>query len=116
MILKVQKRDGRIVRFDKSLISKAIYKAMCEVGAIEEKIANDIASNIEKHTDKEHLSVNEIQILVENELMKSDMPDVARAYIIYRNKRDKARNSKSNQIIADIIAAKKMTLPVKMRT
>ena len=107
MILKVQKRDGRIVRFDKSLISKAIYKAMCEVGAIEEKIANDIASNIEKHTDKEHLSVNEIQILVENELMKSDMPDVARAYIIYRNKRDKARNSKSNQIIADIIAAKK---------
>ena len=34
MILKVQKRDGRIVRFDKSLISKAIYKAMCEVGAI----------------------------------------------------------------------------------
>jgi anaerobic ribonucleoside-triphosphate reductase len=107
MILKVQKRDGRIVRFDKSLISKAIYKAMCEVGAIEEKIANDIASNIEKHTDKEYLSVNEIQILVENELMKSDMPDVARAYIIYRNKRDKARNSKSNQIIADIIAAKK---------
>lgn len=107
MILKVQKRDGRIVRFDKSLISKAIYKAMCEVGAIEEKIANDIAFNIEKHTDKEHLSVNEIQILVENELMKSDMPDVARAYIIYRNKRDKARNSKSNQIIADIIAAKK---------
>lgn len=107
MILNVQKRDGRIVKFDRGLISKAIYKAMCEVGTIEEKTANDIAFNIESKTNKGCLSVNEIQILVENELMKSNMPDVARSYIIYRNKRDKARNSKSNQIIADIIAAKK---------
>ena len=36
MILNVQKRDGRIVKFDRGLISKAIYKAMCEVGTIEE--------------------------------------------------------------------------------
>jgi ribonucleoside-triphosphate reductase len=107
MILNVQKRDGRIVKFDRGLISKAIYKAMCEVGTIEEKTANDIAFNIESKTNKGCLSVNEIQILVENELMKSNMPDVARSYIIYRNKRDKVRNSKSNQIIADIIAAKK---------
>lgn len=35
------------------------------------------------------------------------MPDVARAYIIYRDKRDKARNSNSDQVISDIIAAKK---------
>lgn len=107
MILNVKKRDGRIVKFNRDLISKAIYKAMCEVGTIEEKTANDIAFNIESNTNKDCLSVNEIQILVENELMKSNMPDVARSYIIYRNKRDKARNSKSNQIIADIIAAKK---------
>jgi ribonucleoside-triphosphate reductase len=107
MVQKVEKRDGRIVEFNYQLICRAICKAMRECGEKDENIAYKIASDICKESDKECLAVDEIQVLVENHLMASNMPDVARAYIIYRNKRDKARKSESNQIISDIIAAKK---------
>ena len=107
MVQKVEKRDGRIVEFNYQLICRAICKAMGECGEKDENIAYKIASDICKESDKECLAVDEIQVLVENHLMASNMPDVARAYIIYRNKRDKARKSESNQIISDIIAAKK---------
>lgn len=107
MVQKVEKRDGRIVEFNCELIYHAICKAMEECGENDENLAHKIASDICNESNKECLQVDEIQVLVENHLMRSNMPNVARAYIIYRNKRDKARNSESNQIISDIIAAKK---------
>lgn len=106
MIQKVEKRDGRVVAFDKQLIINAVKKAMAEIGKANEEFANQLANNIQNYT-ADTLSVAKIQELVENGLMKGYDPEVARAYIIYRNKRDKARSSKSNEIISDIIAAKK---------
>lgn len=106
MIKKVRKRDGRIVDFDKQLIVNAVKKAMVEIGQADEEFAIKLANDIQNY-DADTLSVAKIQELVENSLMKGCNPEVARAYIIYRNKRDKARSSKSNDIISDIIAAKK---------
>lgn len=106
MVQKVKKRDGRVVCFDKELINNAIAKAMKEVGEVDEGLANSIAEQVQTHGN-DTLDVDSIQVMVENALMQSSLPDVARAYIIYRHKRDKARNSKSNEIISDIIAAKK---------
>lgn len=106
MVQNVIKRDGRTVLFDKSLVRGAITKAMKEVGEIDSLLANSIADKIENN-QSDILDVNSIQVMVENYLMQSSLPDVARAYIIYRHKRDKARNSKSNDIITDIVAAKK---------
>lgn len=106
MIKKVRKRDGRIVDFDKQLITNAVKKAMVEIGQVDEEFAIKLANDIQNY-DADTLSVAKIQELVENSLMKGYDPEVARAYIIYRNKRDKARSSKSNDIISDIIAAKK---------
>lgn len=106
MVQKVEKRDGRVVDFDHSLICRAICKAMNECGELDKEAAYQIALEIRK-SDKECLSVDDIQVLVENKLMEHNLLDTARAYIIYRHKRDKARKSESNQIIADIIAAKK---------
>lgn len=106
MIKKVRKRDGRIVDFDKQLIVNAVKKAMVEIGQADEEFAIKLANDIQNY-DADTLSVAKIQELVENSLMKGYNPEVARAYIIYRNKRDKARSSKSNDIISDIIAAKK---------
>ena len=106
MVQNVIKRDGRTVLFDKSLVRDAITKAMKEVGEIDFLLANSIADKIENN-QSDILDVNSIQVMVENYLMQSSLPDVARAYIIYRHKRDKARNSKSNDIITDIVAAKK---------
>ena len=106
MIKKVRKRDGRIVDFDKQLIVNAVKKAMKEIDKVDEEFANKLAYDIQNY-NADILSVAKIQELVENGLMKGYNPEVARAYIIYRNKRDKARSSKSNDIISDIIAAKK---------
>lgn len=106
MVNKVRKRDGRIVDFDKQLIVNAVKKAMVEIGQADEEFAIKLANDIQNY-DADTLGVAKIQELVENSLMKGYNPEVARAYIIYRNKRDKARSSKSNDIISDIIAAKK---------
>lgn len=106
MVLKVRKRDGRVVDFNPVFISNAIKKAMNEVGEIDYFVAESIADQIKKNGDY-LLDVDSIQVMVENSLMQSSFPDVARSYIIYRHKRDKARKSKSNDVITDIIAAKK---------
>ena len=105
--MQVIKRDGRIVEFEPERVTNAICKAMNECG-VNTSMASTITEQIlEQMKDKDTWSVDAIQNLVENQLMASNMPDVARAYIIYRNKRDIVRNGKSNAIIADIIAAKK---------
>lgn len=108
MDVRVIKRDGRIVDFDRQRIVNAISKAMKECGVESIEVADAISQDItEQMKNKETWEVDAIQNLVENKLMVSNMPDVARAYIIYRDKRDKARNSNSDQVISDIIAAKK---------
>ena len=107
MVQKVEKRDGRIVDFDHNLICRAVCKAMNECNELNKEEAHAISLEIRNEISQECLSVDEIQVLVENKLMQKGLANVARAYIIYRHKRDRARKSESNQIISDIIAAKK---------
>lgn len=102
----VIKRDGRKVPFDHTLITKAVLAAMKEVGTIDEEYANKIANKILAKCPSE-ISVEEIQNLVEENLMASKYKDVARAYICYRNERNKARHRESDQTILSIIAAEK---------
>lgn len=102
----VIKRDGRKVPFDHTLITKAVLAAMKEVGTIDEEYANKIANKILAKCPSE-ISVEEIQNLVEENLMVSKYKDVARAYICYRNERNKARHRESDQTILSIIAAEK---------
>ena len=54
---------------------------------------------------QDQISVEDIQDLVEIELMKSERTDVAKAYILYREERTKARQGKSFETIASIIRA-----------
>lgn len=95
--MNVKKRNGAVVAFDKQKIVDAINKAFVEVDGIlyEEDTAADIADEISKIRENE-LSVEEIQDLVEGFLMRSDRPDVARAYIRYRYKKEIAREVKSD--------------------
>lgn len=90
--MKVKKRDGRVVDFDKKKIAVAVLAAMQECDNINERTANRIANEISK-LDKEVIEIEEIQDIVEEKLMASQMKDVARAYIRYRYKREQARHS-----------------------
>lgn len=96
--MKVKKRDGRIVEFNKEKIVSAVSKAYIEIdGKVNEEFQshiNDLADEI-ANTKKEILTVEEIQNIVEKKLMKSSRKDVAKAYIIYRNDRTRIREKNS---------------------
>lgn len=95
--MKVHKRDGRTVPFERDKITQAVLKAFNEVdGEITpdaRRKASDIAASIAA-LDKD-LDVEEIQDLVEDKLMASKRKDVSRKYIRYRYKKELARNIKN---------------------
>ena len=103
-MLQVRKRNGILVPFDKERIINAINKAFIEVdGALyEDDTANDIADEIKYavKTSDEMVSVEKIQDMVEDYLMKSERRDVAKEYIRYRYKREIARKGQDDFIKA----------------
>jgi ribonucleoside-triphosphate reductase len=104
----VIKRNGTIVPFEKEKIITAINKAFLEVDGqlYETDTANDIADEIEQMN--RHLTVEDIQNLVEDFLMQSERRDVARAYIRFRYKREVAREQKETfyEAIAEKLEAR----------
>lgn len=96
----VIKRDGTRAVFDPNKIINAINKAMISVdGALyETDTAEEIAELIGAHN--KDMSVECIQDLVEHYLMKSERPDVAKAYILYREQRSKERARRGRLISA----------------
>jgi ribonucleoside-triphosphate reductase (formate) len=94
MIKYVIKRDGRKVNFNKDKIKQAISKVFLrvdkELSSYAEDKANNIADYIES-LDREEISVEEIQDLVEHGLMTCKRKDIAKEYILYRDMRTKIR-------------------------
>ena len=96
----VIKRDGTRALFDPNKIVNAINKAMISVdGSLyETETAEEIAELIAQLN--KDMSVEYIQDLVESYLMKSERPDVAKAYILYREQRSKERTRRSKLVNA----------------
>ena len=106
MVKHVIKRDGRIVDFDKRKIVDAVLKAMDVTEQGEDIVlAAEIAATISK-IEKEDMSVEDIQDVVEMELMNSPRKEVAKKYIAYRNQRNLARKAKSREIFKEIAPEK----------
>ena len=106
MIQTVIKRDGRIVGFNREKIAAAIRKAMLTTERGEDDVLiYKIVDRIE-FRGKEQISVEEIQDMVEVELMASPRNEVAKSYMVYREKRSIARKAKTRQIFLEIINAK----------
>lgn len=100
----VIKRDGRKVEFNPKKVENAILKAFVEIDKETTQAAIHKSKDIAQHIsslDREEINVEEIQDLVENKLMASNRKDVARAYIIYRNDRNRARE-KNSRIMKEI--------------
>jgi len=104
--MQIVKRDGREIGFQKGKIVEAIVKSMNETKkGIDVDLANKISESISK-INKENLSVEDIQDLVEQKLMKSNRKDVAKQYISYRSERTRMReiNNEINTKIKKIVA------------
>lgn len=102
----IKKRDGRRVKFDKTKIQTAVEKAFESVdGELTEyskekalNIANFIETEV-LNNNKEMISVEDIQDMVENGLMSTKRKDVAREYIKYRHDRDIVRSHTDREIL-----------------
>lgn len=99
---KVIKRDGRIVEFNSKKIVRALTRAMekTDLGIDTEIIDRIVNSLINSKTfkDSDAVDVDFIQNFIENDLMKSRRKDVAKEYILYRDKRNRNRDSRSKLI------------------
>jgi len=99
-IIQIRKRDGRIVDFNQTKITAAIFQAMqaVEHGTKEdaEKLSDQV---IEKLNNKFHErsipAVEEIQDLVEEVLIEKRHIKAVRAFIIYRDQHAKIREMKT---------------------
>ena len=105
--MKIIKRSGVEVTFDINKITEAIRKANNEASENErltEEQILEVSNNVHKQciNAKHSLGVEDIQNLVENELMRIQVYNIARKYITYRYKRALVRkaNSTDEQILS----------------
>ena len=98
-IIQIRKRDGRIVPFNKEKITNAIYKAILESGSRDRALADSLSSRVveildEKYGGEAIPAVEDVQDVVERALVENGQAKVAKAYIIYRQKRAEIRREK----------------------
>lgn len=92
---QIRKRDGRLETWSTERIAEAILKALKASGIKDPILAKRLASKVEKHLA--HLDVPEqeqVQDTVEQVLMENRLYDVAKKYIVYREKRRELRSQK----------------------
>lgn len=104
MIYKVIKRDGTEVPFEASKIEDAICKAAVACGLNDEvsrSVARDVTCKVEDQLElvrADRADIESIQDLVESSLIESGYGAVAKAYILYRQKRTDVRESRSHMM------------------
>lgn len=118
--IKIIKRDGTIQDFNQNKIIDAVLAAFKEVDGDLTDYAYVKAGNIadyildkceeyyqqesEKGTSKVYLNVEEIQDYVEHGLMSLKKKDVAKAYILYRDKRNAARGNLTDKTFLEFLS------------
>ncbi|MGC8805212.1 MAG: anaerobic ribonucleoside-triphosphate reductase, partial [Candidatus Ratteibacteria bacterium] len=116
----IQKRDGRIVPFEKAKIAEAIFKAAQSVGGQDRYLAEDLAEAVTVYLNKEFKgkipTVEEIQDIVEKVLIKTGHAKTAKAYILYREKRARIRQIKQGIIEKAILEEQQEIAKIKEST
>ncbi len=93
----VRKRDGSFVPFDRRRIINAVFKAVKAVGQEDRQIAEEVANEVALKLYRSFFKfgnvphVEQIQDMIEDTLISHGHSEVAKAYILYREKRKQAR-------------------------
>lgn len=92
--VKIVKRNGDLVDFDRQKIKNAVWKAFnaSKESDASEKVTDAVLLDLEK-SGKDSIGIEYIQELVEDELMKLGYLQTAKAYIKYREKRNQLRSN-----------------------
>ncbi len=113
-ISQIVKRDGTVVKYDRERIATAIFKAAAAVGGSDRDEAERLTGLVEERMAAQFgpgatPSVEEIQDIVEETLIKAGHATTARAYILYRHERAMARTQRAYKFEAtDNIPYKKI--------
>ena len=108
-ITQIRKRDGRIVAFNKEKITSAVYKAIVATGGREDRtLAGSLSTRVieildEKYGTETIPAVEDVQDVVERALVENGQAKVAKAYIIYRQKRAEIRREKQRVLEKEVI-------------
>ena len=108
MIHSIIKRDGRVVLFEQNKIASAILRSLEVSGegnaADAARVANDVQRELEKRFHNDAPNIEAIQDTVERQLMNHGFNAAAKAYILYRANRTRAReaNTKLMKTIDEI--------------
>lgn len=94
----VRTRDGRVIPFDEHRIRAAVERAVGEVGrrdaALPRRITRDAVADLTERFPRSTPGVEDVQDAVERALMAAGLVDVARAYVVFRNRRAELREAK----------------------
>ena len=106
-IEKIRKRNGLVVNFDPDKIATAIRKAMVAVrGRVDAvtltELTGGVVAKIPERFGESIPDVEGVQDLVERTLMESGYYDVARAYILYRERRREIREAQKRTVLQRI--------------
>lgn len=109
--MMVVKRTGEIVDFDSSRIKNAIMKAFNASKeklnpAIVDDIMTDIVLEIQDRFKDFYPNVENIQDIVEKHIVKKELYEVAKSYILYRSERQKIREQEKEKDIEKILLGK----------
>ena len=100
MIHSIIKRDGRVVLYEQSKIASAILRALEASGegdaADAARVANDVQSELERRFPQQSPNIESIQDAVERQLMNHGFSAAAKAYILYRANRTRAREANTS--------------------
>jgi len=103
---KIQKRDGRLVKFNADKITNAIAKAATATAEFDmtsaRKLTIKVLNLAEKLFDGKIMTVEEIQDIVEEVLLSSSYRKTAKAYIIYRDQHARLREI-TNKMEVDLV-------------
>ena len=96
-ITHVQKRDGRQVPFNEKKIADAIFKAAQAVGGEDRFLAEELAGVVtlflQRNQNGSPPAIEDIQDMVERVLIETGHARTAKAYILYRDRRGRIRDS-----------------------
>ncbi len=114
----VKKRDGSVVEFDPVKVTNAMRRAIVatrgtvgdiDIGALTQHVIDGMNA---RYLGYKTPDVEGIQDIVERTLMEFGLYDVARSYILYRERHRELRESQKNETIRKIRSGK---MPVKKK-
>jgi len=104
-VSQIRKRNGRIVKFEGKKITNAIHKAILAVkrgdGKLAQRLSGQVVAVIGERFEGKIPTVENVQDIVEEVLIKNGYSDVAKAYILYRQKRTELRETKKLMGVTD---------------